>query len=94
MWVVRDLSTLEIFREVFEGIHTFIAVTKIFFSGREIHNDASTGGKFHIMLRVTKRALSGVNTYNSGNINPPPSMGMDTRQNISVNENKMLTENV
>jgi len=61
LWVVRDLSSLEMFREVFD----------------DISSDSNCQSKFHIMLRVTQRSFSKAYnmTTDAAPLNPQPIMG-------------------
>lgn len=61
LWVVRDMSSLEMFREVFD----------------DISNDPHCQSKFHIILRVTQRSFSKAYslTAETTPLNPQPIMG-------------------
>jgi len=66
LWVVRDMSSLEMFRDVFD----------------DISNDPQCQSKFHIILRVTQRSFSKAYsiTTESTPLNPQPTMGRPNLQ--------------
>jgi len=61
LWVVRDLSSLEMFRDVFD----------------DISSDLHSQSKFHLILRVTQRSFSKAYglTADAAPLNPQPIMG-------------------
>jgi len=67
IWVVKDLSLLEMFREVFD----------------DIANDSSCQSKFHISLRITQRSFANKSYSSIANVaplNPAPIIGRPNLQ--------------
>lgn len=74
---MRDTTSLEMFRDIFDGIeHTYILIIYIHIFS-DIASDPLCQNKFHIILRVTQRSFSKKFSVDTAlPLNPQPVMGM------------------